>query len=147
MVDKLYFGDNLKVLREHVAGESVDLINLDPPFNSNATYNVLFKFPDGSQSHAQIEAFDDTWHWTDAAEDACWRVLRGRRLARTRSHPLSLLAAKSRGGGTGAAGGWAPLARARRGPRAKGPLTLKKPRLRRLPGPAISPETPVHGCP
>jgi hypothetical protein len=105
LVDKLYFGDNLKVLREHVAGESVDLIHLDPPFNSNATYNVLFKFPDGSQSHAQIEAFDDTWHWTDVAEDACWQVLRGRRLARTRSHP-SLLAAKSRGGGTGAAGGW-----------------------------------------
>jgi site-specific DNA-methyltransferase (adenine-specific) len=52
MVNTLYYGDNLKVLREHVAGESVDLVYLDPPFNSNATYNVLFRAPDGSQSHA-----------------------------------------------------------------------------------------------
>ncbi len=77
MVNTLYYGDNLKVLRDHVPDESVDLVYLDPPFNSNATYNVLFKAPDGSQSHAQIEAFDDTWHWTDAAEDAYWQVLRG----------------------------------------------------------------------
>ncbi len=77
MVNRLYYGDNLKVLREHVADESVDLIYLDPPFNSNATYNVLFKAPDGQQSQSQIEAFDDTWHWTDAAEDAYWQVLHG----------------------------------------------------------------------
>jgi site-specific DNA-methyltransferase (adenine-specific) len=81
LVNQLYFGDNLKVLREHIADESVDLIYLDPPFNSNATYNVLFKAPDGTQSHAQIEAFDDTWHWTtngdSSAEDAYWQVLRG----------------------------------------------------------------------
>lgn len=77
LVNSLYFGDNLKVLREHVADESVDLVYLDPPFNSNATYNVLFKAPDGQQSQSQIEAFDDTWHWTDAAEDAYWQVLRG----------------------------------------------------------------------
>jgi site-specific DNA-methyltransferase (adenine-specific) len=50
LVNKLYFGDNLRVLRDHVATESVDLIYLDPPFNSNATYNVLFKAPDGQQS-------------------------------------------------------------------------------------------------
>jgi len=77
VVNKLYFGDNLKVLREHVADESVDLVYLDPPFNSNATYNVLFRAPDGQQSQSQIEAFDDTWHWTDAAEEAYWQVLRG----------------------------------------------------------------------
>lgn len=77
LVNKLYFGDNLKVLREHVADASVDLVYLDPPFNSNATYNVLFKAPDGQQSQSQIEAFDDTWHWTDSAEDAYWQVLRG----------------------------------------------------------------------
>ena len=77
MVNSLYFGDNLKVLREHVADESVDLVYLDPPFNSNATYNVLFKAPDGQQSQSQIEAFDDTWHWTDSAEEAYWQVLRG----------------------------------------------------------------------
>lgn len=65
----LYYGDNLAILRERPS-DSVDLIYLDPPFNSNATYNVLFKAPDGHQSQAQIEAFDDTWHWTSAAEQA-----------------------------------------------------------------------------
>ena len=66
----LFYGDNLDILRQHVADESVDLIYLDPPFNSNATYNVLFKSPTGEQSAAQIEAFDDTWHWNFAAERA-----------------------------------------------------------------------------
>ena len=50
MTNKLYYGDNLGVLREHVADKSVDLVYLDPPFNSNATYNVLFKALDGKQS-------------------------------------------------------------------------------------------------
>jgi site-specific DNA-methyltransferase (adenine-specific) len=77
MTNKLYYGDNLCVLREHIAAESVDLVYLDPPFNSNATYNVLFKAPDGVQSQAQIEAFDDTWHWTESAENAYWEVLHG----------------------------------------------------------------------
>jgi site-specific DNA-methyltransferase (adenine-specific) len=54
----------------------VDLIYLDPPFNSNASYNVLFKGPEGAQSQAQIEAFDDTWHWTEAAEEAYADVLK-----------------------------------------------------------------------
>lgn len=61
--NKLFFGDNLVVLRHDIADESVDLVYLDPPFNSNATYNVLFKSPAGQQSPAQIEAFEDTWHW------------------------------------------------------------------------------------
>jgi DNA modification methylase len=65
----LYYGDNLEVLREHIATESVDLIYLDPPFNSNATYNVLFRSQAGEQSRAQIEAFDDTWTWGVQAED------------------------------------------------------------------------------
>jgi site-specific DNA-methyltransferase (adenine-specific) len=78
MTNQLYYGDNLGVLREHIAAESFDLVYLDPPFNSNATYNVLFKAPDGVQSQAQIEAFDDTWHWTtDGAENAYWEVLHG----------------------------------------------------------------------
>ncbi len=59
----LYYGDNLKVLRDHIHAESIDLIYLDPPFNSNASYNVLFSSPKGHQSDAQIEAFEDTWHW------------------------------------------------------------------------------------
>ncbi len=58
--NKLYFGDNLKILREHVSDESVDLIYLDPPFNSNADYNVLFKEKTGEESAAQITAFEDT---------------------------------------------------------------------------------------
>ena len=55
----LYFGDNLNILREHIADESVDLIYLDPPFNSNATYNVLFREKSGQESAAQITAFDE----------------------------------------------------------------------------------------
>jgi site-specific DNA-methyltransferase (adenine-specific) len=54
----------------------VDLIYLEPPFNSNASYNVLLKGPTGGDSAAQIEAFDDTWHWTDSAEDAYGEVMR-----------------------------------------------------------------------
>ena len=78
MVNQLYYGDNLAVLREHVRDESVDLIYLDPPFNSNASYNVLFKSPTGEQSQAQIEAFDDSWHWNDAAARAFDEVWQGR---------------------------------------------------------------------
>ena len=61
----LYYGDNLSVLRESIADESVDLVYLDPPFNSNATYSHLFKDESGKVSGAQIAAFDDTWHWDD----------------------------------------------------------------------------------
>jgi DNA modification methylase len=63
----LYYGDNLDVLRRHVKDESVDLVYLDPPFNSQATYNVLFAAKDGRQAAAQIRAFGDTWHWDQAA--------------------------------------------------------------------------------
>ena len=73
--NQLYFGDNLFVLREHIADESVDLIYLDPPFNSNATYNVLFKERSGEDSAAQITAFDDTWHWTIDSERAYQEVV------------------------------------------------------------------------
>jgi site-specific DNA-methyltransferase (adenine-specific) len=71
----LFYGDNLAILREHIADESVDLIYLDPPFNSNASYNVLFRAPEGHQSQAQIEAFDDTWHWNEPAERAFDEVM------------------------------------------------------------------------
>ena len=66
--NKLYFGDNLNILRDHVADASVDLIYLDPPFNSNANYNVLFKEKSGEESAAQITAFEDTWQWSLEAE-------------------------------------------------------------------------------
>ncbi len=68
--NKLYFGDNLTILREHVPAESVDLIYLDPPFNSQATCNVLFGEKNGTHSRAQITAFEDTWHWGVEAESA-----------------------------------------------------------------------------
>lgn len=65
---QLYYGDNLKILREYIASESVDLIYLDPPFNSNRSYNVLFKDELGQDSESQLTAFEDTWHWDIAAE-------------------------------------------------------------------------------
>ena len=68
--NQLYFGDNLDILRNHVANASVDLIYLDPPFNSNANYNVLFQEKSGQQSAAQITAFEDTWHWSLDSESA-----------------------------------------------------------------------------
>jgi 16S rRNA G966 N2-methylase RsmD len=73
--NKLYFGDNLKILREHVPDASVDLIYLDPPFNSSATYNVLFKEKSGEESVAQITAIEDTWQWGTEPEAVCREIL------------------------------------------------------------------------
>ncbi|HEX5548717.1 MAG TPA: DNA methyltransferase [Ktedonobacterales bacterium] len=73
----LYFGDNLDILRHKIPSASVDLIYLDPPFNSNADYNVIFKEQTGQLSSAQIQAFTDTWHWTPDAERAREEVLTG----------------------------------------------------------------------
>jgi DNA modification methylase len=67
IMNTLYYGDNLDILRRYIKDESVDLIYLDPPFNSNATYNVLFAQKDGTQSSAQIQAFEDTWQWDENA--------------------------------------------------------------------------------
>jgi DNA modification methylase len=66
----LYYGDNLDVLQRHIPDESIDLVYLDPPFNSNADYNILFAEQDGSRSAAQIKAFGDTWQWDRAAAAA-----------------------------------------------------------------------------
>ena len=68
MRNTLYYGDNLQVLREYISDESVDLIYLDPPFNSNASYNVLFREKTGEESPAQIQAFTDTWEWAQETE-------------------------------------------------------------------------------
>ena len=68
MPNTLYYGDNLAVLRDHVRDDSVDLVYLDPPFNSNASYNVLFREKSGEESPAQIRAFTDTWEWTQEAQ-------------------------------------------------------------------------------
>ena len=83
-MNRLYYGDNLDVLRGEIDDESVDLIYLDPPFNSNRSYNILLREANGTAADSQITAFDDTWHWTSHADttitfidvgqgDAMWR--------------------------------------------------------------------------
>ena len=88
--NKLYFGDNLDILRERVPDESVDLIYLDPPFNSNATYNVLFREASGEGCAAQTHAFHDTWHWSIESESAYREVVTGgpKKLADTDVRPM-----------------------------------------------------------
>jgi DNA modification methylase len=77
-MNRLYFGDNLEVLRSgQIQQESVDLIYLDPPFNSRGAYNILFKSPRGRDSVAQILAFEDTWHWGEQAEREFDELLHG----------------------------------------------------------------------
>ncbi|MFZ4689658.1 MAG: DNA methyltransferase [Polymorphobacter sp.] len=77
MTNRLYYGDNLDVLRDHIGDESVDLVYLDPPFNSNAGYNVLFKSATGTGADASIEAFDDTWTWGTSAQNALMDIASG----------------------------------------------------------------------
>ncbi|MES2210092.1 MAG: DNA methyltransferase [Chloroflexota bacterium] len=67
-IDVLYYGNNLEILRKYIPDASVDLVYLDPPFNSNRAYNVIFKDESGRKSDAQILAFEDTWHWGPDAE-------------------------------------------------------------------------------
>lgn len=76
-LNKLYYGDNLDVLREHIETESVDLVYLDPPFNSNRSYNVLLKEKSGDEAQAQIEAFDDTWTWSHETETLYVEMMNG----------------------------------------------------------------------
>jgi len=71
----LYFGDNLEILRKYIPDNSVDLVYLDPPFNSKKDYNILFKENGGVESEAQIKAFTDTWHWTQTAEDTYHEIV------------------------------------------------------------------------
>ncbi len=71
---QLFYGDNLPVLRDKIDGESVDLIYLDPPFNSKATYNVLYESRAGEKSQAQIHAFEDTWKWGPEIEEEYQRL-------------------------------------------------------------------------
>src|ERR1035437_2083488 len=74
-MNKLFYGDNLDVLRRYVKDESVDLVYLDPPFKSDQDYNVLFAEQDGSRSSAQIKAFGDTWSWDRPAAEAYEEVV------------------------------------------------------------------------
>jgi len=75
-MNKLFYGDNLEVLREHIADSSVDLVYLDPPFNSKRAYNIIFKDKEGKFPPSQIQAFDDTWSWSDDSEEAMWEMSR-----------------------------------------------------------------------
>ncbi|BCH59001.1 restriction endonuclease subunit M [Agrobacterium vitis] len=74
-MNQLWFGDNLTILREEIATESVDLVYLDPPFNSSANYNVLFKTPTDDAASAQVEAFRDTWTWGNEAQWALDEIM------------------------------------------------------------------------
>lgn len=76
----LYYGDNLDILRKRIPDASVDLVYLDPPFNSQRNYNVLFKEQAGNQSPAQIKAFTDTWEWSEQAYDTFLHECRDARL-------------------------------------------------------------------
>jgi DNA modification methylase len=81
-MNELYYGDNLDVLRRYVPNESVDLIYLDPPFNSRQEYGVLFAEKDGSESSSQFHAFEDTWEWNLEAARAYEHIVeRGGRVA------------------------------------------------------------------
>ena len=89
--NQLYYGDNLEVLRQHIKDGSVDLIYLDPPFNSRQDYNVLFAEKDGTRSSSQIMAFEDTWEWNVDAERAYEQARKGSRAMSTAAnHAVSL---------------------------------------------------------
>jgi site-specific DNA-methyltransferase (adenine-specific) len=64
----LYYGDNLDILRRYLPDAAVDLVELDPPFNSNRDYNVIFRDESRNATDAQLLAFEDTWHWGPSAE-------------------------------------------------------------------------------
>lgn len=74
-MNQLYYGENLEVLRQHIKDESIDLVYLDPLFNSHQDYNGLFAEQDGTQSAAQIKAFEDTWWWDQVAAQAYQSVV------------------------------------------------------------------------
>lgn len=73
--NKLFYGDNLEVLREHIKDETVDLVYLDPPFQSGKDYNILFKEQDGKRSSSQVKAFTDTWRWDTSSARAYEEVI------------------------------------------------------------------------
>jgi DNA modification methylase len=75
--NQLFYGDNLNVLRDSIADNSIDLVYLDPPFNSARDYNILFSSSKGDASEAQITAFGDSWHWGEEAELEFTEIVRG----------------------------------------------------------------------
>jgi site-specific DNA-methyltransferase (adenine-specific) len=90
----LYYGDNLDILRRYIPDESVDLVYLDPPFNSNADYNVIFKDESGNSTDAQLLAFEDTWHWgPDAERQYAYLTNTARNLGRVPSTVTTIISA------------------------------------------------------
>ena len=73
----LFYGDNLAIMREYIPDESVDLVYLDPPFSSSRNNKMLFKDESGKEAEAQIGAFEDTWHWSHAAEETYHEQISG----------------------------------------------------------------------
>ena len=76
-MNTLYFGDNLEIISKYIADESVDLIYLDPPFNSQRAYNVIFQDKTGKAASSQIKAFEDTWAWMPETQDAFDAIMEG----------------------------------------------------------------------
>ena len=87
----IYYGDNLSILRDFIPDQSIDLVYLDPPFNSQREWNLIFQDESGNNSDAQLLAFDDNWHWGPSAEDI-FSYLRTCSIG-TRSRPVNSLAA------------------------------------------------------
>ncbi len=73
-MNTLYYGDNLEIVQKYINDESVDLVYLDPPFNSKRAYNIIFKDKNGKYPSSQIEAFDDTWQWCDESEEILFQM-------------------------------------------------------------------------
>jgi DNA modification methylase len=76
-MNTLYYGDNLEILRKYIKDETVDLIYLDPPFNSQRAYNIIFPDKTGKLSQAQIQAFEDTWFWGIESQEAFDQIMMG----------------------------------------------------------------------
>lgn len=93
MPNTLYYGDNLIILRDYILDESVDLIYLDPPFNSNRSYNVLFREESGADSPAQMTAFEDTWHWDPETELIYSDLITGENFTHLSSEVSDMIAA------------------------------------------------------
>jgi adenine specific DNA methylase Mod len=90
----LYYGDNLDILRRYIPDESIDLVYLDPPFNSNRDYNVIFRDESGNSTDAQLVAFEDTWHWgPDAEAQYAYLTITARNQGRVPSTVSTIVAA------------------------------------------------------
>ena len=79
----LYYGDNLDILRRYLKDETVDLVYLDPPFNSAQNYNAFIYEKDGTEAASQIRAFEETSSWNQGSQKAheelieSWRICQG----------------------------------------------------------------------